>query len=71
MGFAIALPILRYWPQGFSGRFDGIAVVVGAGALLALFRYKAGIISVIVVCGVAGLLFLLLKPWLIQQGIFL
>jgi chromate transporter len=60
-----------FWPQGFEGRFDGIAALIGAGALLALFRYKAGVIPVITVCGAAGLLFLFLKPWLAQQGVFL
>ena len=59
-----------FWPQGFAGRFDGIAALIGACALLALFRYKAGVIPVIVACGAAGLLFLFLKPWLAQQGIF-
>jgi chromate transporter len=60
-----------FWPQGFAGRFDGIAALIGACALLALFRYKAGVIPVIAACGAAGLLFLFLKPWLARQGIFL
>jgi chromate transporter len=57
-----------FWPQGFEGRFDGISALVGAGALLALFRYKAGVIPVIAVCGVAGLLFTFIKAWLVQEG---
>ncbi len=60
-----------FWPQGLAGHFDGISALIGACAMLALFRYKAGVIPVITVCGVAGLLFLFLKPWLAQQGIFL
>ncbi|HEY8037761.1 MAG TPA: chromate efflux transporter [Methylobacter sp.] len=60
-----------FWPQGFAGHFDGIAALIGAGALLALFRYKAGVIPVIAVCGAAGLLFLFIKPWLVQYGVFL
>jgi chromate transporter len=60
-----------FWPQGFEGRFDGIAALIGAGALLALLRYKAGVIPVIAACGAAGLLFLFVKPWLAMQGIFL
>ncbi len=59
-----------FWPQGFEGRFDGIAALIGAAALLALFRYKAGVIPVIAACGVAGLLLLFVKPWLALQGIF-
>jgi len=58
-----------FWPQGFEGRFDGIAALIGAGALLSLFRYKVGVIPVIAACGVAGLLFTFVKVWLAQQGI--
>jgi chromate transporter len=60
-----------FWPQGFEGRFDGIAALIGACALIALFRYKAGVIPVIVVSGMAGLLLLFIKPWLVQYGVFL
>ena len=60
-----------FWPQGFAGHFDGIAALIGACALLALFRYKAGVIPVIAACGAAGLLFLFVKPWLAQYGVFL
>ncbi|MGZ8916254.1 MAG: chromate efflux transporter [Methylobacter sp.] len=60
-----------FWPQGFEGRFDGIAALIGAGALLLLFRYKAGVIPVIAACGVAGLLFTFIKVWLAQQGFIL
>ena len=60
-----------FWPQGFAGRFDAIAAVVGLAALLALLRYKVGVILVIAVCGTAGLLFNFFKPWLAQVGVFL
>lgn len=60
-----------FWPQGFEGHFDGIAALIGAGALLALFRYKAGVIPVIGACGAAGLLLIFVEPWLVQQGVFL
>ncbi|MGZ5612623.1 MAG: chromate efflux transporter [Methylobacter sp.] len=53
-----------FWPQGFAGHFDASAALIGAGALLALFRYKAGVIPVIAVCGAAGLLLLFTKSWL-------
>jgi chromate transporter len=59
-----------FWPQGFAGHFDGISALIGAGALLALFRYKAGVIPVIAACGATGLLFLFVKSWLAVQGIF-
>jgi len=60
-----------FWPQGFAGRFDGIAALIGACALIALFRYKAGVISVIGACGAVGLAMLFVKPWLAGLGILL
>jgi chromate transporter len=60
-----------FWPNGFQGRFDAVAAVIGLAALLALQRYKAGVIPVIAVCGSAGLLINFLKPWLAQVGYLL
>lgn len=60
-----------FWPQGFAGRFDGVAALIGLGALLALFRYKIGVIPVILASGVAGLAFFFLRPWLAQKGVLL
>jgi chromate transporter len=57
-----------FWPQGFAGRFDGMAALIGACALIALFRYKAGVISVIGACGTVGLAMLFVKPWLAGLG---
>ena len=53
-----------FWPQGLTGRFDAIAALIGFSALLALLRYKAGVIPVIAVCGATGFLFTVIKPWL-------
>jgi chromate transporter len=53
-----------FWPQGFMDRFDSIAAFIGASALLALLRFKAGVIPVIAVCGAAG--WLLFKSSLIR-----
>ena len=43
------------WPQGLAGRFDWVSALIGAAALVALFRYKAGIIPVIAACAAVGL----------------
>jgi len=43
------------WPQGFRGRFEWLAALVGAAALIALFRFKVGIIPLILACGAIGL----------------
>lgn len=51
-----------FWPQGFAGSFDWIAALVCLLALLGLFRYKIGVIPVIVAAGLTGLILALLKP---------
>jgi len=48
------------WPAGFAGRFDWLSAVLGAAAWLALWRFKAGVIPVILGCGAAGLAWKLL-----------
>jgi chromate transporter len=50
-----------FWPQGFTGHFDGVSALIGLCALLALTRYKAGVIPVIVGCGAIGLCLVSLK----------
>ena len=42
------------WPEGFSGHFDWPSAVIGIAALVALWRYKAGIMPVIGACALAG-----------------
>lgn len=44
------------WPQGFSAAFDFTAALISLSALLALFRYKIGVIPVIAGSAFAGLL---------------
>lgn len=60
-----------FWPQGFQGRFDAISALISLCALLALLRYKAGVIPVIAACGAGGWLFTHFEPWLDQAGVFL
>ena len=48
------------WPQGFDGAFDWFSALIGAAAFIALFRYKAGIVSVIGVCALVGFFYTLL-----------
>ncbi len=49
------------WPQGWSGRFDGLSAVIAVAAAIALFRFKQKVIHVIGACAVIGLL---AKVWL-------
>jgi chromate transporter len=48
------------WPAGFGGHFDWISALIGVAALVALVRYKAGVIPLIGVCAAIGLVVTLL-----------
>jgi len=48
------------WPAGFGGGFEWFSAIAGLLAFVALFKYKAGIIPVILACGAAGLAYTLL-----------
>ncbi|HEX5688049.1 MAG TPA: chromate efflux transporter [Ideonella sp.] len=52
------------WPQGWSGPFDGLSALIGAGAAMALFRFKLGVIPVVVGSALAGLVISLVRPLL-------
>jgi chromate transporter len=49
------------WPHGLDGAFDWPSAVIGLAALIALFRFKAGVIPVIGACAIAGLAVTLLR----------
>jgi chromate transporter len=44
-----------FWPRGFAGPTDYFSIALALAALVALWRFKAGIIPVIAACGAAGL----------------
>ncbi len=48
------------WPRGFEGPFEWFSALTGIVAFIALFRYKAGIVTVIIACALAGLAYSLL-----------
>jgi chromate transporter len=50
------------WPRGFDGAFDWLSAAIGVAAFIALWRYKLGIITVIVACAVAGLAITVIQP---------
>jgi chromate transporter len=52
--------ILVLWPRGFGGPFDGAAAAIGVAAAVALFRFKSGVIPVVLVSGLAGIALALL-----------
>ncbi len=45
-----------FWPKGFHGDFDGVSALIAVYALIALFRFKLGVIPVIAVSAAAGVL---------------
>ena len=49
------------WTDGFAGRFDAVSALIGIAAAAALFRYKVGVIPVILACACAGLIFTLIR----------
>jgi chromate transporter len=50
-----------FWPNGFSGALDLFSLTLAVAAALALFVFKRGVISVLIVCAVAGLGFHLMR----------
>ena len=56
------------WPQGLHGRFDGVSAVIGLVAAVALFRFKQGVIRVVLGAGVLGLAWQLAQAaWSVQH----
>ena len=49
------------WPRGFGGAFEWPALAIGLAAAVALFRYKQGVIRVVLACALAGLVWQLLR----------
>jgi chromate transporter len=49
------------WPEGFAGALDVFSLMLAVAAALALFVFKRGVISVLIVCALAGLGFHLMR----------
>ena len=50
------------WPQGFGGHFEWPSALIGIAAAIALFRFKVGVIPVVLASGLAGLALALVQP---------
>ena len=44
------------WPKGFSFTFDWVSALIALAAVIALFRFKRGVMEVIAACAVVGLI---------------
>ncbi|QWF70545.1 chromate efflux transporter [Methylomonas paludis] len=60
VNLAVFFAVPVFWP----GHIDVFALTLGAGALLALIRFQAGVIKVILGCGLAGLGHWIAGAWL-------
>ena len=52
------------WPQGLAGHFEWASACIGVAAGVALFRFKAGVISVVLACGLTGLALTFVRPFI-------
>jgi len=55
VNLAVFFALHVLWPSGIGGKLDWISALIGLGAVLALFRWKAGVIPVIFACAAVGL----------------
>ncbi len=44
------------WPQGLGGPWDGAALLIGAAAAVALWRWRVGVVPLLLACGGVGVL---------------
>ena len=51
---ALFFAVHVFWPAGRGGGFEWPALLIGLGAAIALFRYKIGVVSVVLGSGAAG-----------------
>ncbi len=61
---AVFFAVHVLWPVGLAGRFEWPAAIVGVAAAVALFRYKAGVIAVVLGAGLAGIAITFLRSGL-------
>ena len=61
VNLAVFFAVHVLWPTGVHGHFDVVSALIGVAAAVALFRYKIGVIPVILACAGAGLVFTLLR----------
>jgi chromate transporter len=55
VNLAVFFALHIWWPAGRSAGIDAVSVLISLVALVALMRFKVGVIPVIAACGLAGL----------------
>jgi chromate transporter len=61
VNLAVFFAVHVLWPAGVHERFDVVSALIGVAAAVALFRYKVGVIPVILACAGAGLVLTLAR----------
>ena len=62
VNLAVFFAVHVLWPEGPAGRFDALSALIGIAAGIALFRFKTGVIRVVLAAGLAGLAATWLRP---------
>ena len=56
LNLAMFFAYVVLWPQGYGGRFDLLSAVIGVACIVALFRFKVGVMPLLGACAAIGLL---------------
>ncbi len=62
LNLALFFAVHVLWPQGLGGPFGTASALIMAGAAIALFRFKVGVLPLLAGCAAAGLLVTLVGP---------
>lgn len=62
VNLAVLFALQVFWPETRQGQFDWLAAVLAGMAFLLMFRFKVGVIPVIVLAGVLGIMMSLFLP---------
>lgn len=62
VNLAVLFAVQVFWPENLHGQFDGLAASLAAIAFLLMFRFKLGVIQVIISAGILGGLASVLLP---------
>jgi chromate transporter len=65
LNLALFFAYYLLWPQGFAGRFEGVSALIALTAVVALFRFKVGVLPLLGACAALGLAATWLAPGLI------
>jgi chromate transporter len=55
VNLAVFFAYIVLWPRGLGGHFDWPSAVIGMASAIALFRFKVGVVQVVLGSGIAGL----------------